>query len=149
MRKIIILFFIMASIFSSKKSDAQKGREFYQVTVYHFNSSDQENAIDAYLKNAMVPALHRKSIKNVGVFKPRANDTAADKRIYVITPIKHLEDLSTLTSRLLEDQQYLQNGRDYLDAPYDKPPYLRMENIVVRAFELAPKMNLPQLTSPK
>jgi hypothetical protein len=128
---------------------AQKSREFYQITVYHFTSAEQENAIDGYLKNALVPALHRRGIKSVGVFKARANDTASDKRMYVLIPFKHIEEVANLSSRLLEDQQYLQNGKEYLDAPFDKTPYVRMENIVLLAFELAPRMSAPNLSSPK
>src|SRR2546423_2196781 len=126
---------------------AQKTREFYQVTVYHFNTADQQNATDAYLKDAYLPALHRRSIKDIGVFKPVANDTATDKRIYIIIPLKQIQEVSTLASRLLDDQQYLQNGKTYLDAAYNNVPYLRMENIILQAFQLAPKMKLPKLTS--
>jgi hypothetical protein len=129
--------------------NAQKSKEFYQITVYHFATSDQENAIDAYLKNALVPALHRRGIKTVGVFKAIANDTAMDKRIFVLIPFKHFDEIANLSSRLLEDQQYLDNGKDYMNAPFDKTPYTRIENIALGAFELFPKMNVPNLTSPK
>jgi hypothetical protein len=54
----------------------------------------------------------------MGAFKPIANDTATDKRIYLLFPLKHVEEISTLSNRILEDQQYLTNGKDYLDVPY-------------------------------
>jgi len=141
---IALLFMLVPTI-----TLAQKGREFYQITLYHFANAEQEKVIDQYLKDAYVPALHRRGIKNVGVFKPIANDTAMDKRIYILIPMKHLDELSVLPMRLLEDQQYLQSGKEYLDATFNNVPYSRMENIVLQAFPLAPKMNLPKLTSPK
>ena len=147
--KLIISMFAILMIVLPNKMKAQKSREFYQITIYHFNTSDQENAIDGYLKNALVPALHRRGIKSVGVFKARANDTVTDKRIFVLIPLKHFDEVANLSSRLLEDQQYLDNGKEYLDAPFDKTPYTRMENIVLGAFELFPKMSVPTLTSPK
>jgi len=149
MGKIIISFFVLAIIISPMTTMGQKSREFYQITVYHFGSTEQENAIDGYLKNALLPALHRRGIKSIGVFKARANDTTADKRIFVLIPLKHFDEVANLSARLLEDQQYLENGKEYLDAPFDKPPYTRIENIVLRAFELASRMNVPNLTSPK
>src|SRR3954470_10531802 len=149
MRKLVVALFSIALIFCSLNAQAQKGREFYQITVYHFNNSEQERTIDEYLQKAYLPALHKKGIKQVGVFKSRTNDTVNDKRTFVFIPLKNIEELANLTSKLLEDQQYLQNGKAYLDAPYNNTPYARMENILLRAFPLAPKMNLPNLKSAK
>ena len=149
MRKKISAILAICILIWAEGARSQKTKEFYQVTVYHFTGPDQQTAIDTYLKDAYVPALHRRGIKNVGTFKPITNDTAADKRIYVIIPLKSLEEMASLTSRLLEDQQYLQNGKSYLDAAYNNTAYLRMESIILQAFPLAPKMKLPKLTGPK
>jgi hypothetical protein len=149
MEKKLATLFAICIIVCGYTANAQKTRESYQVTVYHFSNADQENTIDVYLKNAFLPALHKRGIKNIGVFKPLSNDTATDKRIYMIIPLKSVQEVSTLASRLLEDQQYLQNGKSYLDLAYNNPPYLRMENIILQAFQLAPKMKLPKLTSTK
>jgi hypothetical protein len=54
-----------------------------------------------------------------------------------------------VSRKLLKDKDYLQNGKEYLDAPSHNTPYVRMENILLKAFELAPKMNLPKLTGQK
>jgi len=142
---IIVLFLQLISLTLT----AQPAREFYQLTVYHFATVEQEKAIDNYLKSAYVPALHKKGFKNVGVFKLIANDTAIDKRIYLLLSMKNLDQVSNLTSGLLGDQQFLQNGKEYLDAPFSSTPYLRMENIMLKAFELAPVMNLPKLNAAK
>ena len=145
-----ITFLLITNIvFLSFFSNAQKSREFYQVTVYHFNSPEQENSIDIYLKGAYMPALRKKGTKNIGVFKPLANDTAVDKRIYIITPIKTLHQIIDIPDQLSKDKQFLQTGKEYLDAVYNNPPYSRMENIIIKAFQLAPVMNLPKLSGPK
>jgi hypothetical protein len=149
MRKLVVALFSIALIFCSSKLQAQKGREFYLITVYHFNNNEQEKTIDDYLQNAYLPALHKKGIKQVGVFKSRTNDTVNDKRAFVFIPLKNIEEFANLTSKMLEDQQYLEKGKGYLDAPYNNTPYARMENILLRAFPLAPKMNLPNLKSAK
>jgi hypothetical protein len=51
-------------------------REFYQLTIYHFKTIEQEKIIDNYLQNALLPALHKMKFTNIGVFKNKANDTA-------------------------------------------------------------------------
>ena len=123
--------------------------EIYQITVYHFSDAAQEAALDTYLQTAYLPALHRKQIKNIGVFKPLANDTAKDKIIYIVIPFKKLNDISGLQATLNKDAEYQEAGKTFLNASYKEPPYTRMEKILVTAFELAPQMNLPKLNGDK
>jgi hypothetical protein len=145
----ISLLLITNLILISFFSNAQKPREFYQVTVYHFNSPEQESSIDIYLKEAYMPALRKKGIKNIGVFKPLANDTAVNKRIYMVIALKTLHQIIDIPEQISKDKQFLQTGKEYLDAVYNNPPYTRMENIIIKAFQLAPVMNLPKLSGPK
>jgi hypothetical protein len=146
MKKHLILFIVLSLLFISAKSFSN---EFYQITVYHFKDPQQEITLDTYLQTAYMPALHRKEIKNVGVFKPITNDTAADKIIYVIIPFKSLNDIQALQDALDKDAVYTEAGKGYLTASYQNPPYVRMEKILLSAFELAPSMNLPKLNGDK
>jgi len=54
--------------------DKKPAREFYKLTVYHFSNASQEKILDDYFQNALLPALHRMEIRQVGVFKAWAND---------------------------------------------------------------------------
>lgn len=141
---LILLLFISLS---AKVSD-KKG-EYYQITVYSFADAAQEKIIDQYLEKAYLPALHKKGIQPVGVFKPIANDTANIKIIYVIIPFNSLEQAKDLPAQLLKDKEYTEAGKEYLEALYNNTPYRRMENILMQAFVLAPMMQLPRLTSSK
>jgi hypothetical protein len=136
-------------MFSSWTDHKKKEREFYQLTAYHFSSTAQEKTLDNYFQNALLPALHRDGIKNIGVFKSWANDTATDKLMYVLVPIHSLDMLTKLPEQLKKDEQYNNAAADYLNADYKNPPYTRMENIILHAFRLAPEMKLPSLQSPK
>ncbi|HEV8508235.1 MAG TPA: NIPSNAP family protein [Chitinophagaceae bacterium] len=124
-------------------------REFYQLTVYHFKNAEQEKVLDNYFQNALLPALHRMKISNVGVFKSWVNDTVPEKLIYLFIPFRSLETLTELSAKLKGDAGYVSAGTGYLDAAYTDPPYSRMETILLRAFPLAPQMQLPALQSPK
>ena len=117
--------------------------------MYHFKDASQEKIIDNYLQNALLPALHKMSIKNVGVFKALSNDTSADKLIYVFMPVKSLDEVNIITTKLQTDETYQSSGQEYLNAAYNNPPYTRMETILLYAFPLAPKIKLPQLHSAK
>jgi hypothetical protein len=129
---------------------ANKGkRSFYQLTLYQYTSAAQENILSNYLQNALLPALHRAGFTNIGVFKSLANDTAAVKTMYVFMTIKNLEQLSVITDKLYSDVEYQARGSDYINAAYTTPPYTRKEIILLKAFPLAPKLELPNLKSPK
>src|SRR5438105_7600838 len=129
--------------------DKKPAREFYKLTVYHFSNASQEKILDDYLQNALLPALHRMEIRQVGVFKAWANDTAANKLIYVLIPIKSLDIAIKLDDKLQEDAAYALAGAGYINAADNNPSYSRMETILLRAFSLAPHMQSPPLHATK
>lgn len=124
-------------------------RLFYEIKSYHFSTPAQEATLDTYLAKAYLPALHRAGFQPIGVFKPLDNDTAADKRIYVLIPLKTMHALLTLPQQLQKDEAYLQAAKPYLEATYNNPPYNRLETIVLHAFKLAPGLVPPALKSEK
>lgn len=125
------------------------GREYYELTIYHFTKAAQEQAIDQYLEEAWLPALHRQGIRSIGIFKPITNDTATTKTIYVIVPYMHAAQKEKTAAALLNDPEFLQKGKAYLEAPWDQPPYQRISVQWLKAFHLAPKMEVPDLSTPK
>lgn len=142
----LCLFVVVLSPISWQKKTE---REIYELKVYHYKTDAQEKMLDHYFQNALLPALHRMKIKDVGVFKAWSNDTASDQLMYVFMPLKSLNDLTALPDKLQNDQQYMNDAKDYLDADYKNPAYTRTETIVLRAFPLAPQMHLPNLKSAK
>ncbi|REA60416.1 NIPSNAP family containing protein [Dyadobacter luteus] len=143
---LLLTFFAIHSFAYS----APPKREFYEIRIYHVKNSDQESRVEQYLRDAYLPALHRLGIKTVGVFKPVAADTAAyGKLVYVLTPLKSMDQLLTLPKQLDKDASYLADGKDYIGAAYNNPPYARFESIVLQAFETMPVMAKPKLDSPK
>jgi hypothetical protein len=144
------IFLAAVLFFSYTHAAGQKPkREYYQLTTYYFKNAEQEKLLDNYLSNAYLPALHKRGIRQVGVFKPIANDTARNKQVMIVVPLPSLESLQQLQAALLTNKEHNANGDTYLNAPYNAPPYQRMETTILYAFELAPKMELPQLKSPK
>ena len=141
----ILIALFGGTILLSWMSPAKTEREFYQLTVYHFGDALQEKTIDNYLQNALLPALHKISIKNIGVFKNRSNDTLTDKTMYLLTPARSLEEIIKLSSKLNSDKDYQAAGSEYLNAVYTSAPYSRMETILLHAFSLAPALQLPKL----
>ena len=123
----LVIFFL--PIISSAKAD-----HIYQIKIYHLKNNEQVAAVDAYLKNAYLPALHKMGLRDIGVFKPIANDTAAMKYIYVVIPFLSLQQWMNLDDALHNDVAYTINAKDFIEAPADNAPYERMESIILDAF---------------
>jgi hypothetical protein len=147
-KNVLLVFFLFTCLYASSQSSS-KNREYYQLQVFHFRTNAQEAMIDEFLSRAFLPAMHRQSIAQVGVFKPIGNDTASDKLIYVLLPLKTAGQFSNITSALLKDKNYVQAAKQWNELPPTNPPYVRLETIFMQAFRLAPRMKLPALKSPK
>lgn len=120
-------------------------REIYEIKVYRYKTVAQEKLVDDYLQYALLPSFHKAGIPKLGVFKPLANDTAADKITYVFIPFKSLDQWHLLA---VAPPAGTGPAAAYADALFSAVPYARMESILLEAFPLAPQMQLPSLKGP-
>lgn len=141
----LISLFLIIAWATPKKTQ----RTFYQLTVYHYNNQAQEKVLDNYLQLALLPALHRMQIKEVGVFKSMANDTSKAKMLYVLIPVKSLDIVPTMADKLAADKDYQASGNSYINAVYTEPPYTRIEKILLQSFAMAPQLKVPKLSAAK
>ena len=146
MKYALTLLTLAAAIFVQANPPKQ---EYYEIRIYQLSNAEQESRMDTYLKDGLVPALHRVGMNKIGVFKPIGNDTAAVRKIYVLIPYKSLNDLDALDSKLEKDQAYLTAGADYIATAHDKPAYVRFSKIVLKAFSGHPVISEPKLTGPR
>lgn len=141
------LFFIVFSMLTVV-TFAAPSREYYELRTYRFKSLQQQERVETYLQKALLPALHRIGVKKVGVFKPIETDSTFGKKLIVFIPLKSLNDLEKISEKLSKDTQYLSDGKDYIDATYDNPPYSRIETTVLKAFSGMPESAVPALKTP-
>lgn len=145
---IMIMLFLPLATLSYAGDLLPPDRSFYQIKIYHLKDKAQESRMDQFLEKAYLPAMHKAGVQQVGVFKPVESDTAAGKRIYVLIPLKSMQQFVTLEQKLEKDKAYSKNGKDYLDAVHDNPPYERIESIILQAFTDMPSLHVPDLKSP-
>lgn len=124
-------------------------RDFYELRKYHIETASQEAQLDAYLEKALLPALHRNGVAKVGVFKPIASQADAGKVVYVFIPYKSMKVYSGMDAKLKKDADYLSAGAAYINAPFDNPPYQRIETAFMQAFTGQPRFTESKLTGPK
>ncbi|RIW18517.1 NIPSNAP family containing protein [Algoriphagus lacus] len=142
----LLAFFtlISASLF------AQKGkRDFYELRIYHIENASQESQIDGYLEKALLPALHRNGVAKVGVFKPIASQPDAGKKVYLFIPYSSMKVYEKMAEKLVKDQAYQTAGSAYINAPFDNPPYKRIEKAFLLAFTGHPRFTESKVTGPK
>jgi hypothetical protein len=123
-------------------------KDFYEIQVYHFKNSEQQAALDQYIRDAFLPALHRAGIKKIGVFRPISSDTAQLKTLYVFIPFRAMKEWEKLPRVLEKDAAYISGSRTFTDAPADKKPFDRLETILIDAFPLHTQFELSGLTNP-
>lgn len=149
--KALVLIFVSTFLLISFPSLSQTSsgeREWYELRTYHFADSTQGRIINRYLQEALVPALHRAGRDRIGVFTSWANDTVADKRIFLFFPVKSFHTLGDLPAVLGSDLQYQLAALDF-DRPVDgKFPYSRMEKVFLKAFAFMPRAKKPALAAP-
>ncbi len=125
-------------------SAVQPKQQYYEIKIYRIADKVQEGKVDAYLKDAYLPALHRAGIPIVGVFKPVEADTAFGKLVYVLIPFKTVDQFMQLPAQLEKDKVFAEAGKSFTDTPYNEPAYIRYENIFLKAF-----IDFPQFVAPK
>ncbi len=138
----LLLLFLMISCQPSAR------QEYYQLKVYNFSTASQEARLDKYLGDSYLPALHRAGIRHVGVFKPVEGEDDYGKKIYVLIPSRSIGDLVNLPGILERDKEYTADAADYIDAPYNAPPYDRIEVTLMRAFMDMPMLQVPRHDTP-
>jgi len=140
-----IIFFVCVCSTTSGKNYK---KDFYQIIIYTLKSDEQVFAVDLFLKNAYLPAMHKAGINKIGVFKPIVNDTAQVKKIYVFIPFTSLEQWQKLSNILDKDAAYQTASKEYTDAAADKKPFERIESILLEAFPMHTQFELPGLKNP-
>ena len=148
MKSILTIFTFIALLFIGSCS-TKPTSEIYQIKIYAVDSLNQQSMMDEYLSQAYLPALHRAGIEKVGVFKPIEGKNEDARFIMVFVAFESLSQFQELPSMLDADEEYVNAGKNYLEAAYDNAPYIRMESILLSAFSGFPEFQTPDLPSAK
>jgi NIPSNAP len=143
-----ILCFLFLLSTSFVKNDKPPAVEYYQLSIYHIKNAAQLAVTNAYLKSTYLPALHKTGLKNIGVFNSIDNDTAADKKVYVLIPFASVQQYTSFTNALTAGTVLHNDTSAYSNAAFNDPPYERIETALLKAFKDMPLLKKPLLTAP-
>ena len=143
---------IAASAFAlaGKESQAQIAsngtpREFYELREYHMQTGPQTKLTDAYVAEALIPALNRLGISPVGAFTLTLGPETPT--LYVLLPSLRLETLATADLQLAQDATFIKAAEPFWNAPANQPAFVRIESSLMIAFEGRPKLKVPPVTA--
>lgn len=126
------------------------GRELYELRAYRLKAGPWRAGLDSYLEKAVLPALDKRGVKNVGVFteidvnKSAATSTPkADTPVWMLIPHASMESFVSISAELNQDAAVRKAGGDYLHTRKPNPAFDRIDSWLLLAFKSMPKMEQP------
>jgi len=148
LKVLAVLCLFVLTMFSCSDNTKNSGQDYYAIKMYKLNDLTQTQRVEAFLKNAYIPALHRAGVAKVGVFKPIESDTVSGNIVIVWIPFRSLQEFEGLQQKLDNDTKFQADGADYIEATYDKPPFGRIETTLLKAFSHMPQFAVPPHKTP-
>jgi hypothetical protein len=125
-------------------------REYYELRSYRLKAGGSRSPLESYLEKALLPALDKRGVKNVGVFtevevnkKTETSAPKADTPVWVLIPHATLDSLVSVTAELNQDPAVQKAGADYLKVPKASPAFERIDSWLLLAFKSMPRLELP------
>jgi len=113
-------------------------KEYYEIRTYSIPFNGSEQALHNYLEKALLPALNRHGVENIGVFEGLGDPTP--KQIILIVPHKNILSYGIVINGLATDSKYLEKRKFYDLLPHDKHVYTRFSSSFYIAFDGHPKI---------
>lgn len=145
---LIAIFITMPGIVSAEE------RQILELRTYELVSSDAEPKLDAYLSEALIPALLRQGLGPIGAFgqSKQTENAIADEacKVMLLVSGPNVDSVTGAEAKLATDAVYQQAASDYLETPADEPLVARIQSELLRSFECWPKVTVPsQAASPQ
>jgi hypothetical protein len=136
--KHFIAIALLASLTTSELAAQEKSKEVYELRVYELTMGSLSH-MESYFTKALIPALNRQGVKNVGVFREIGKSEPA--KMYVLIPHASMTEYGKSREALRKDSQYQTASEAYNQLA--SPVYGRYETSLMVAFEGLPSMIVP------
>ena len=137
-------------------ADESAGREFYELRSYRLPAGGTSALLDGYLEKALLPALRKRGIPDVGAFteveidrKAATTTPKAGSPVWVLIPHPNLDSFVSIATTLNTDPEVAKAGADYLGTPKAKPGFERIDTWLYVSFTAMPKLEVPSFSAGK
>lgn len=131
--------FLAVLFFYSLISQAQD--QVYELRTYEVMYGKNESLLHNYFENALIPALNRQGINQIGVFEEYAE--SLPKKIYLLIPFEDVNVFQNSKSIIEKDPLYLKEAKEYFTATEDEMPFNSISTNLIKA-----SWGFPNLVNP-
>lgn len=114
-------------------------KEIYDFRIYHMRRNI--NPLDNFFSKALIPALNKMGVKNVGVFRETSMSEPA--KIYTVTPYASFEEFGKVITALINDKDFITASAEYNGIGIEQAVYERFDSSLLLAFDGHPKLVVP------
>ena len=142
----------MSAMSPAEESPSRTSVDSFELRSYTVKPEKQE-VLDAYLRDALIPALNRLGIKQVGAFHeipvpPPAGQAAPPfvpaTHLLITYPNLELNTLGRISQSLENDADYQKAAAGYFAIPATEAVYDRIESSLLSAFSTMPRLEAPE-----
>jgi hypothetical protein len=144
---------LSAPALKAAAAPAATAREYYELRSYRLKPGASTAPLDGYLEKALIPALNKRGIMNVGVFTEltvtRAQGTPptavpkVDSPVWVLMAHPTFESFQQVSLDINNDPAVLEAGAAYLNVDRANAAFDRIDSSLLISFTSAPKMMIP------
>ena len=139
------LYILCTLLFVVSTATAEQGKQYYEVRSYVLGESGDVDAIDGYLKNALIPALKRQGVGPIGAFSNAENDLRKNPKIIAaIIPYDDIDSINAINTKIEADSKYQSDAKEYLGRGPKESPYQRIQSELLVAMKCWPELKVPE-----
>ncbi len=131
----------MSGVAEGLGQSAAPNVQYFEWIRYQLHLGSKQSLVANYYRDVAIPALNKAGIKAVGVFNVKNGPN--DPTLHVIVPHPTLESIVTLNDKLLDDKTFVQDGKNFLEAPLSDMAFVRIEKTILKAFKNLPEIQIP------
>ena len=132
-----LAFFLFLVSFIS--TDAQD--QIYEFRTYELEFFRPAGILHDYFEQALIPALNRQGINNVGAFEESGE--ALPKKIYLLIAYENILSYQESLDKLASDEQYQNDASLYLTASPESMPFNKISVNLIRSTKGFPNLVKP------
>ena len=133
--------FLALAVIVSVNAPAAQSAEHYEVRTVDVGAEGDESALDAYYRDALIPALRRAGTGPVGVLEPVDAD---DHRLFVVITHDQPDGPTRVKNALAVDEDYQSAAADYLGQKPKEAPFKRISSELLVAMDCWPQVAPPE-----
>lgn len=126
------------------ENDDSSASQMIEVRTYILGEKGDEKAVDAYLQDALIPALIRQGIGPVGVFSPAESDSNDRASVVLVIPYDSNQQIVEVKKNLDSDKQFQRDAGSYLARGAGDAPFQRISSELLVGMKCMPRAVVPE-----